>query len=144
MISTDGRKNRRANRALSLVPLRDGGNEKAGRQGDCAWRPFTHVLPPEERVPQRRSAEVREAALEYLRTALGDPAADFRDGQWECIERVVNGGWMLVVQRTGWGKNGVLLCGPLAHQNAYSVAGFFVTARRLLPPAPRCNRTVAM
>jgi ATP-dependent DNA helicase RecQ len=43
-----------------------------------------------------------------LRTALWDPSADFRDGQWEAIEALVNQRKkMLVVQRTGWGKSSV-------------------------------------
>jgi ATP-dependent DNA helicase RecQ len=43
-----------------------------------------------------------------LRTALADPAAEFRDGQWEAIDRIVNNaGKLLVVQRTGWGKSSV-------------------------------------
>ena len=44
-------------------------------------------------------------ALDYLRTALGDPNADFREGQRECIEAAVRGERLLVVQRTGWGKS---------------------------------------
>lgn len=43
-----------------------------------------------------------------LRTALGNPTANFRDGQWEAIEALVNQRKkMLVVQRTGWGKSSV-------------------------------------
>ena len=48
---------------------------------------------------------MKVTALHYLRESLADPTANFRDGQWECIEQVVNGGRMLVVQRTGWGKS---------------------------------------
>lgn len=34
------------------------------------------------------------------------PAAEFRDGQWEAVDRVANQGQrLLVVQRTGWGKS---------------------------------------
>jgi ATP-dependent DNA helicase RecQ len=45
---------------------------------------------------------------ELLRQALQDPAADFRDGQWEAIDALVNHRRkMLVVQRTGWGKSSV-------------------------------------
>lgn len=48
----------------------------------------------------------REQALLLLRTALADPAADFRDGQWEAIHRLVEQrAQLLVVQRTGWGKS---------------------------------------
>lgn len=45
-------------------------------------------------------------ARQLLRQALGSPAADFREGQWEAIEQLVH--WrarLLVVQRTGWGKS---------------------------------------
>lgn len=45
-------------------------------------------------------------ALGYLREALGDPEAGFREGQWEAIDALVNGRKrLLVVQRTGWGKS---------------------------------------
>lgn len=47
-------------------------------------------------------------ALELLRKALGDPAAHFREGQWDAIDRIVNRAQkLLVVQRTGWGKSSV-------------------------------------
>jgi len=47
-------------------------------------------------------------ALEYLRLALDDPLATFRDGQWPAIEAVAyNSQRLLVVQRTGWGKSSV-------------------------------------
>lgn len=50
----------------------------------------------------------RAAALELLRLALGDAAAEFRDGQWEAIDALVNRRErLLVVQRTGWGKSSV-------------------------------------
>lgn len=43
-----------------------------------------------------------------LRMALNDPAAQFRDGQWEAIDAIVNHRRkLLVVQRTGWGKSSV-------------------------------------
>ena len=48
---------------------------------------------------------VRTVALNYLQTALNNPQADFRDGQWESIERLLARRKMLVVQRTGWGKS---------------------------------------
>ena len=48
-----------------------------------------------------------DAALAVLRQALG-PAAEFRDGQLEAIEAVVEQrSRLLVVQRTGWGKSAV-------------------------------------
>jgi ATP-dependent DNA helicase RecQ len=47
----------------------------------------------------------KEAAREILREAVG-PEAEFRDGQWEAIESVLNpGARLLVVQKTGWGKS---------------------------------------
>lgn len=48
---------------------------------------------------------MRDAALQYLRSAVGNPTARFRDGQWESIESVLNRQRILVVQRTGWGKS---------------------------------------
>ena len=50
----------------------------------------------------------RPTALSLLRTALDDPIASFRDGQWEAINSLVNHQErLLVVQRTGWGKSSV-------------------------------------
>ena len=50
----------------------------------------------------------RDAALELLRRALNDPGANFRSGQWEAIDAVVNRREkLLVVERTGWGKSTV-------------------------------------
>ena len=46
--------------------------------------------------------------LNLLRLALNDPVAEFRDGQWEAIDELVNHhGRLLMVQRTGWGKSAV-------------------------------------
>ncbi len=51
---------------------------------------------------------LRAQGLQLLRTALNDPGADFRDGQWESIEAVVQRrSRVLLVQRTGWGKSAV-------------------------------------
>jgi ATP-dependent DNA helicase RecQ len=47
----------------------------------------------------------REKALSYLRAAIGREDADFREGQWESIEALLNGRRLLVVERTGWGKS---------------------------------------
>ena len=45
-------------------------------------------------------------ALQYLRLAMASENADFRDGQWEAIDHIVNKrGRVLCVQRTGWGKS---------------------------------------
>jgi ATP-dependent DNA helicase RecQ len=47
-------------------------------------------------------------AKEILRIALAAPEADFRDGQWQAIDALVNRRQrILVVQRTGWGKSAV-------------------------------------
>lgn len=48
----------------------------------------------------------RVEAQALLRTAMGNPDADFRPGQWEAIDHIVNGrGKVLCIQRTGWGKS---------------------------------------
>ena len=48
------------------------------------------------------------AALKLLRLALCNGAAEFRDGQWDAIDALVNRRErLLVVQRTGWGKSSV-------------------------------------
>ncbi|HEX9828322.1 MAG TPA: DEAD/DEAH box helicase, partial [Flavobacteriaceae bacterium] len=50
----------------------------------------------------------RENALLLLRRALNIPDADFRDGQWEAIQKLTVGKEkLLVIQRTGWGKSSV-------------------------------------
>jgi len=48
----------------------------------------------------------KQDALIWLRVALDNPAINFRDGQWEAIDQLVNKrGRVLCVQRTGWGKS---------------------------------------
>ena len=50
----------------------------------------------------------RNDAQQLLQTALASPTAQFRDGQWEAIDALVNlRQKLLVVQRTGWGKSSV-------------------------------------
>jgi ATP-dependent DNA helicase RecQ len=50
----------------------------------------------------------RAQAQQLLQTALANPVAEFRDGQWEAIDALVNHRQkLLVVQRTGWGKSSV-------------------------------------
>jgi len=50
----------------------------------------------------------KEQAQQLLKTSLADSAAQFRDGQWEAIDALVNHQQkLLVVQRTGWGKSSV-------------------------------------
>lgn len=48
---------------------------------------------------------MKTSALNYLQTALNNPQAKFRDGQWESIEQLLDHRRILVVQRTGWGKS---------------------------------------
>lgn len=48
----------------------------------------------------------RATAQQHLRVAMGHAGAEFRDGQWEAIDHIVNQrGKVLCVQRTGWGKS---------------------------------------
>lgn len=47
----------------------------------------------------------REQAVEVLRRGLGRTDVDFREGQWEAIDGIMNHRRQLVVQRTGWGKS---------------------------------------
>ncbi len=50
----------------------------------------------------------KNSAELLLKTALANPSATFRDGQWEAIDGLVNRRQkLLVVQRTGWGKSSV-------------------------------------
>ena len=45
-------------------------------------------------------------AIELLKKVLNNPAAEFREGQWEAIDSVANKNKkLLLVQRTGWGKS---------------------------------------
>lgn len=47
-------------------------------------------------------------AEKLLKTALANSSAQFREGQWEAIDALVNKRQkLLVVQRTGWGKSSV-------------------------------------
>lgn len=48
---------------------------------------------------------LKQRALSYLKIALNDHKASFRDGQWESIEQLLERNRVLVVQRTGWGKS---------------------------------------
>lgn len=48
----------------------------------------------------------RANALQYLQVAMDNRGVEFRDGQWEAIDHIVNQrGKVLCVQRTGWGKS---------------------------------------
>nr|WP_029289291.1 DEAD/DEAH box helicase [Cellulomonas sp. HZM] len=54
------------------------------------------------------TADTRSAALAVLRRLVGNPAAEFHEGQYEAIEQLVDEHRRaLVVQRTGWGKSAV-------------------------------------
>jgi ATP-dependent DNA helicase RecQ len=54
------------------------------------------------------SAALADEAQELLGRLVGDPTAEFRDGQLESVAALVEGGErVLVVQRTGWGKSAV-------------------------------------
>ena len=47
-------------------------------------------------------------SLALLRIAVNDQDAEFRAGQWEAIDALVNRRErLLVVERTGWGKSAV-------------------------------------
>src|SRR4051812_34002980 len=51
---------------------------------------------------------LRARGLHLLRQAVGKPTTDFRQGQWEAIETLVERRTrLLLVQRTGWGKSAV-------------------------------------
>lgn len=56
-------------------------------------------------IAQMAGNELFDEALALLRKALDNPGAAFREGQWECIERLLQRKRILVVQRTGWGKS---------------------------------------
>lgn len=50
----------------------------------------------------------RQQARQLLQQALGNDGVDFREGQWEAIDAIVNQQRrLLVVERTGWGKSSV-------------------------------------
>ena len=49
--------------------------------------------------------ETKQKCLDLLRDSLDDPEGDFRSGQWESIEALLQRKRLLVVQRTGWGKS---------------------------------------
>jgi len=74
--------------------------------------PFLHcfklfVLSTSERQSSMANTIHRADATRLLRGALG-PDADFRSGQWEAIDAIVNARKrLLVVERTGWGKSTV-------------------------------------
>ncbi len=61
----------------------------------------------------------KSEALGLLRNALGDQTAEFRSGQWDAIEALVNRRERrLVVERTGWGKSMVYFVATRLLRNA--------------------------
>ncbi|MBO3083516.1 RecQ family ATP-dependent DNA helicase [Cellulomonas fengjieae] len=59
-------------------------------------------------MPDTTRDTTHESALAVLRRLVGNPAADFHEGQFEAIETLVDDRRRaLVVQRTGWGKSAV-------------------------------------
>ena len=44
----------------------------------------------------------REQSLAHLRRGIGNPAADFREGQWEAIDGVLHNRRQLVVRAVDW------------------------------------------
>jgi ATP-dependent DNA helicase RecQ len=48
---------------------------------------------------------MRDVALQLLQKGLANPLADFRAGQWACIDGILRSQRQLVVQKSGWGKN---------------------------------------
>jgi ATP-dependent DNA helicase RecQ len=64
------------------------------------------MLQDQARAARQPHADARNVARSLLRRALDDPSAEFRDGQWEAITRIVQErARLLMVQRTGWGKS---------------------------------------
>ncbi|MGG5174585.1 RecQ family ATP-dependent DNA helicase [Pseudarthrobacter sp. J1763] len=64
--------------------------------------------------PSAGGTGTREQAQAVLRELVGNPEAQFHDGQFEAIEALVDGGRRaLVVQRTGWGKSAVYFVASL-------------------------------
>jgi ATP-dependent DNA helicase RecQ len=49
--------------------------------------------------------DIKQTAEQLLKTAMNNPQATFRDGQWESIEQLLHLKRVLVVQHTGWGKS---------------------------------------
>ena len=67
---------------------------------------------------------IRADADRLLRELTGDPAAEFRAGQWEAIEALVERRQRtLVVQRTGWGKSAVYFIATRLLRNPPSTNG---------------------
>ncbi len=53
-----------------------------------------------------KSRTTKSDVVSYLRAGVGNPKANFRPGQWEAIDALVNRNrQLIVVERTGWGKS---------------------------------------
>jgi ATP-dependent DNA helicase RecQ len=66
------------------------------------------VIKPKSKFEKELNMTEQSQALDLLRRALADPTAQFRPGQWEAIDALVNQQQkLLVVERTGWGKSSV-------------------------------------
>src|ERR1700680_3622711 len=71
---------------------------------------------------------MREQAIRMLRQAVGSPDAQFRPGQWEAIEALVERRErLMVVQRTGWGKS----------------IGYFIVTRLLRDQGAGCSLLIS-
>ena len=63
---------------------------------------------PANRPNPAEGPMTRQDGLDLLRRLMDDPKAEFRPGQWEAVDQLVNQrGRLLMVQRTGWGKSAV-------------------------------------
>mgnify|MGYP003326824234 FL=1 len=81
-----------------------------GRSDHCAlfvvWE-YASIVAPACHTP-RMPSPIEPAALAALRSLVGNPHADFREGQLEAISTLVaDRNRVLCVQRTGWGKSAV-------------------------------------
>jgi len=60
------------------------------------------------RILKENYMTTEKQALTILRESLGDKSINFRNGQWESINAIVNSNDKVhVIQRTGWGKSSV-------------------------------------
>lgn len=62
------------------------------------WRPC--------RQPTGQRRDMRDTALQLLQKALADPALDFRAGQWERIEGILQRIWAVGFEPTIFGTQG--------------------------------------
>ena len=70
----------------------------------------------------------RAVALALLRRLLDDPDANFREGQWEAIDALVNRRErLMLVQRTGWGKSAIYFVATRLLRDAGSGATLIVS-----------------